>query len=693
MTNHDVFSLGPYIVHVNENQITCLDENYPAPPKVVNVLRYLAEQHPKVVSRDELIEQIWDGNQAVGEKALTNTIWQVRQFFNHPNAEIEVIETIRKRGYKLNVTPQPVGIEKPLVQSDYTNKSLVFPLIVVASIISGVMFSLQKKVTQQDITSGVTSITKMPGSELRPVPSPDGKLLAFTSNAGGDRQLYVKTLGDENVPLQQVTFADKSPFKAVWSSDQSALYFAQKNAVSCEIVKLSLNTKEISKLANCPVKSGYNYIAISNDGKTLAFHGQEKGDSSDGIYFLDLTQQNAKPIRFSCDVNCQYRDRDMAFSPDGKTLAVTQRKSKALERIALYTLNRQELKILSQEHSDIVGLSWHPSGDYLAYGEQTADKRTGFIVNVASEQKYKIDIAGFSYPSFSNDGGIFFQTRRENYFVASYQLGDEVAISPQPLIESHFANQSAVYSKEQNKLAFLSNESGYYELWLSDQDGFNRTQLTHLNKKLRYPTWSADGTKLLVVSVAENKEDDQIYIYNLKNQGLTKLDLRLGVVGRPIWHPNNKDLVIKQKVDGRSNLFKLDINSFELTQLTHKGAYIGNFIDPQTLIYSYGDTLWKQDLREANKRERLLSKNEFNNNYSWTRYEDKIFFKSEGQGFYTIKSYDFFSKTVTPFVRIPQEQATDSDALSYNSKKHQLILTMRLTPQSDIKYYVPELER
>ena len=48
----------------------------------------------------KLIDAIWDGNNYVGEKALTNVIWQLRSSFEKLGL-CDCIQTVRKRGYRL----------------------------------------------------------------------------------------------------------------------------------------------------------------------------------------------------------------------------------------------------------------------------------------------------------------------------------------------------------------------------------------------------------------------------------------------------------------------------------------------------------------------------------------------------------------------------------------------------------------
>ena len=99
------FQLGPYQVFIDEHLVVLNGEKVAAQPKVMELLQVLVQRYPEVVSRNELIEGVWQGNEIIGEKALTNTIWQLRQLFAHPSAPLDVVETIRKKGYKLTLTP------------------------------------------------------------------------------------------------------------------------------------------------------------------------------------------------------------------------------------------------------------------------------------------------------------------------------------------------------------------------------------------------------------------------------------------------------------------------------------------------------------------------------------------------------------------------------------------------------------
>ncbi len=69
--------------------------------KLNQVLRLLSQRRQQVVTREELINQIWAGNHYIGERALTHTICKLRRIFEQLGCPELRIITIPKTGYCL----------------------------------------------------------------------------------------------------------------------------------------------------------------------------------------------------------------------------------------------------------------------------------------------------------------------------------------------------------------------------------------------------------------------------------------------------------------------------------------------------------------------------------------------------------------------------------------------------------------
>ena len=69
-------------------------------PRMMRVLVLLADQPGEVLSREFLIETIWE-NKFVGEEALTQAISRLRKVFGDNPHQPQFIETIPKIGYRI----------------------------------------------------------------------------------------------------------------------------------------------------------------------------------------------------------------------------------------------------------------------------------------------------------------------------------------------------------------------------------------------------------------------------------------------------------------------------------------------------------------------------------------------------------------------------------------------------------------
>ena len=94
------FTMGDWFVDPASNVIENGEKRHRLQPRVMDVLVFLAEHAGKVTSRSELLEAIWPGLM-VTEDALNRAISDLRKVLGDPFDHPRIIETIRKRGYRL----------------------------------------------------------------------------------------------------------------------------------------------------------------------------------------------------------------------------------------------------------------------------------------------------------------------------------------------------------------------------------------------------------------------------------------------------------------------------------------------------------------------------------------------------------------------------------------------------------------
>jgi DNA-binding winged helix-turn-helix (wHTH) protein len=79
-------------------------------PKAFEVLRHLAENAGRLVSRQELFDAVWP-NVVVSDDSLGQCIGELRQRLG--DNEHRLIKTVSRRGYLLDATPVPASEERP----------------------------------------------------------------------------------------------------------------------------------------------------------------------------------------------------------------------------------------------------------------------------------------------------------------------------------------------------------------------------------------------------------------------------------------------------------------------------------------------------------------------------------------------------------------------------------------------------
>ena len=93
------YIFGPYSLDTQLYELRRAGERLPLGPQVFNVLAYLLAHRDRVVSRDELFEQLWR-DQFVTDDALGRCIRTVRRVLGDDSRTPQYIATVRGRGYR-----------------------------------------------------------------------------------------------------------------------------------------------------------------------------------------------------------------------------------------------------------------------------------------------------------------------------------------------------------------------------------------------------------------------------------------------------------------------------------------------------------------------------------------------------------------------------------------------------------------
>jgi DNA-binding winged helix-turn-helix (wHTH) protein/TolB-like protein/Flp pilus assembly protein TadD len=94
-----LYEFGPFCLNANERILQHNGTTVPLTPKVVDTLLVLVENREHVVTKDDLLQQLWPDT-FVEESSLTQNVSLLRRALNESGADRHYIETIPKRGYR-----------------------------------------------------------------------------------------------------------------------------------------------------------------------------------------------------------------------------------------------------------------------------------------------------------------------------------------------------------------------------------------------------------------------------------------------------------------------------------------------------------------------------------------------------------------------------------------------------------------
>lgn len=561
-------------------------------PKIMEVLTCLAERAGEVVSKEDLLGRVWKGT-FVSEDVLTRAVAELRRVFNDDPASPRVIETIRKRGYRLLVSPAdsdktrgPLPVESRAVSRIAVAAAVGVALFAAALLIRG---------TRRAGSSAplrIVPVTTFLGNERHPALSPDGTRVAFAWERDGQKtSIFLKLLAAPTAV--QLTISPGSDDEPAWSSDGQKIAFVRRTKEACEIFSVSSIGGPAQRIAECGSRDA-GKITWSPSGREIALTGPAPGGAL-RIELLDTVDGSRKALtRPPAD---SLGDEEPAYSPDGKTVSFLRSRSDGVSDIYTVASAGGEPRRITFENRAITGADWSPDGKSLIF----SSNRAGLF------SLWKIPAEG-GEPQLLAGGGSKMKhpsTARRVNAVAYENWHYEVSLwsvatsGERPDSRLTFAADEwefdPEFSPDGRRLAYVSTKSGADEIWTTDPDGGAPVQLTSFGgPRLGMPRWSPDGKILVFTARPEGQAD--LYRIDASGGAPLRLTSTPGDEAAPSWSRDGRSIYFASRRTGTWEVWRMPSSGGSGQRMTlHGGHTAYESADGKWLYFSRSDLpgIWK----------------------------------------------------------------------------------------------------
>jgi Tol biopolymer transport system component/DNA-binding winged helix-turn-helix (wHTH) protein len=516
-------------IDVQNLRVTVASEIRPLEPKSFRLLLFLVENPGRVLTKEVIMGVVWP-DAFVSDNSLARAVAQIRKALDDDSKAPKYIETVPSVGYRFvaEIKEKPTQPGNVSEGSEISAGSLKSPGTpthrpLKLPIVLGVCLALAVAIGVRWLVAGgssapyplhvtrVSKLTSYPGDEREPAISPDGSHVAFSWSGPGDDNydIYVVQAGGQP-PLRLTTDPAPDSYPA-WSPDGRQIAFIRRNRDMADLIVVpplggpERAIHQFSRIGTDLDFTQHPVLSWSQDGKSIVFSGQSRAGEKYQLFLFSVDTGTVRTI--SSPEASVAGDSSPALSADGRFLAFARYLAPRNGRILVQALGAGIVPQGQPQEVPNSGLgvhspAWLEDGKQLLFLDYTQifqwEQEKGTVPIYAASGR----LEGMSLGPRRRDNTrqVVVASGREDSDIWSISLnagGTRSTGPPQDVIRSTESDAHPDFSPDGRHVTFASGRSGAEEVWVSDADGSNPRQLTHLSAHvLSYPQWSPDGTSI-----------------------------------------------------------------------------------------------------------------------------------------------------------------------------------------------------
>jgi Tol biopolymer transport system component/DNA-binding winged helix-turn-helix (wHTH) protein len=550
-------------------------------PRAFDLLLLLVQQRDRVLSKEEILRAVW-ADTVVEESNLNQQVFVLRKALNGDGHGPEYIATIPRRGYRFvgEVTERsdapPPSITHPaaIEEGGRAPVSRWLPWTLAGVVMIATPLALRTRHAAPDASARILTVTAFPGLERFPSISPDGSFVVFSwtgPNPEDAPDLWIKAVDDD--ALRRLTETPLAETFPVWSPDGRDIAFLRADQGVFVISVLGGTERKIADTGSA--------LGWTPDGRALLLRDRV-GDTPHGIFTIDLESGRRQQLT---QAPSGIGDWTFAASPDGQTLAFVRYEQPGVGDVYVVPLSGGAARRRTRWNASISRVAWMPGGREILYSVQEAPGLDPSLFRVpadgmAPEPGTRAFHASVGGPSISRQrpSGLARIAFARDRVEVGLRFMDLEALRTTERLDSvaQFSDSTRVefpgrFSRDGDRVAFLSDRTGWAEAWVAHRDGSGLHQVTTMRAtELGIGGWSPDGRRLVIDAAIAGNSD--VYLVDLDGRPPVRLTSDPTFDGTSEWSSDGQWIYFTSNKTGRPELWKISVNGGTALQLTRDGG-------------------------------------------------------------------------------------------------------------------------
>lgn len=598
MQDKDLYEFGDYTLNVEEQSLSKFGEAISITPKVFSLLKMLIENHGKVVTKDELMETVWEGN-LVEDSNLTFTVRQLRKALGDDFRNPIFIETIPRRGYRFigevkNVSKKSVDeqddaeLEESL--DDLSSKiipekkrvfsrswlfgGMVFAILI-SAIVIGSAYQNNNAISPIFSKSYTAKSLAVTGNSTYSAISPNGKYVAYINVNDGKESVWIKNLETDN-NIEIVPPAEVIYLGLVFSRNNEYIFLSKNERNKSE----QLNLYKVSILGGMQEKileEIQGFVSVSPNDKQLSFvRYAHKPDDYCSLWIADIDGTNQKKIVIRLD---DIDIGDNEWTNDGKKIIFANGHSENASQF--YSVSEVEVEtgnekyIFQSKFFNIKNLQiLRDEFRFLLTGNLKMDEPSRiWSVSKTNGELTALTNSDVSYKTLSlneDEDKLVTTTIEKDFKIYTYQSEN---LADFKVLNDAF---SIDYTPNGDQI-FSSSANGNNDIWSLDKKTGQRKQLTNDKARDFVPKVTSDGKYIFFSSNRTGNEE----VWRMDADGNNQIQITKEEGGYPVGADGN---YLYYRSALKKNLWKVPIGGGQEELLIDKRSYNFSLSNDKTRI-------------------------------------------------------------------------------------------------------------